>query len=112
MLAQAGGSGSNPLGMLAFFGVMIAVMYFMLILPQQKQLKQHRALLASLKKGDEVVTQGGLLGKIYAISDKVVTLEVSSGVRIRVLKTSVQSLVAGEDAAKADSKAEQQKEEK
>lgn len=111
MLAQLGGgggsSGSNPLGMLAFFGLMLGVMYFVMILPQQKQMKQHRALLASLKKGDEVVTQGGMLGKIYAISDKVVTVEIASGVRIRVLKSSVQSLVAAEEPAKAESKAEQ-----
>jgi preprotein translocase subunit YajC len=112
ILAQAGGGGSNPLGMLAFFGLMLGVMYFVMIRPQQKQMQQHRALLASLKKGDEVVTQGGLLGKIYAISDKLVTLEISNGVRIRVLKSSVQSLMAGEEAAaqKADSKAEQKEE--
>jgi preprotein translocase subunit YajC len=110
LLAQAAG-GPSGLGSMLFFGVIIAIMYFMMLRPQAKQLKEHRALLAGLKKGDDVVTQGGILGRIYAITDRIVTLEIASGVRVRVLKTSIQGRAAvAEEAAPA--KAEEKKEEK
>ena len=78
-------------GQLLFFVALFAIMYFVLIRPQQKAAKEHSTLLASLKKGDDVVTQGGILGKVYAVAEKAVTVEVANGVRIRVLKTSIQA---------------------
>jgi len=84
-----------------------AIFYFLVIRPQQKQMKDQQTMLSGLKKGDDVVTQGGLLGKIFSISDKVVTLEVASGVKLRVLKSSIQAKVTVTDEpAKADAKAE------
>ena len=88
---QLGGPGGGGVSTLVFMGLLFAVMYFVMIRPQQKQLRDHRNLLAALKKGDDVVTQGGILGKIYAITDKVVTLEVANGVRVRILKSAIQS---------------------
>jgi preprotein translocase subunit YajC len=118
-LGQAGGgSGANPMMTVLFLGAMLAVMWFIMIRPQQKQLREHRTMLASLVKGDEVVTQGGLFGKIHAITDRVVTLEIASGVRVRVLKTSIQGkaataeAAASGEAAKKEEKAEEKKEEK
>ncbi len=104
-LAQAGGLGSNPLGFVAWIAAVFAIMYFLMIRPQQKQLKEHRALLAGLKKGDEVATQGGLIGRIHEVRDRDVTLEVATGVRVRILKSSVQGRwsAAGETAAPAAS---------
>lgn len=115
ILAQAGGN--NPLSLFGFMAVMVGIMYFLMIRPQQKQLKEHRNLLASLKKGDEVVTQGGILGRIQALSDRTITLEVASGVRLRVLKTSVVSrgTVPDEGASATPvvtAKAEEKKEDK
>ncbi|MCP4195599.1 MAG: preprotein translocase subunit YajC [Proteobacteria bacterium] len=69
--------------------VMFAVFYFLLIRPQQKKAKVHQNMLGGLKKGDEVVTAGGLVGKITGVSDRVLTLEVSEKVRVRVIKTQV-----------------------
>jgi preprotein translocase subunit YajC len=69
--------------------VMFAVFYFLLIRPQQKKAKTHQNMLGGLKKGDEVVTAGGLVGKITGVSDKVLTLEVSEKVRVRVIKSQV-----------------------
>jgi preprotein translocase subunit YajC len=89
ILAQLGGGGGG-LTTFLFIGVLFAIMYFLMIRPQQKQAKEHRALLAALKKGDDVVTQGGMLGKIYAVTDKIVTLEIANGIRVRVLKSSIQ----------------------
>jgi len=104
LLAQTGGAQGYMT--FVFFGGMIAIMYFLMIRPQQKQLKQHQALLAGLKKGDAVVTQGGLIGKIDTIFDKEVKLEVAQGVKISILKSSVQSLRANPEAPKAEDKKE------
>ncbi len=109
--AQAAAPVGGGISTLVFMGLLFAVMYFVMIRPQQKQLREHRTLLAALKKGDDVVTQGGVLGKIYAITDKVVTLEIANGVRIRVLKSSIQAKgsAAEESAAAAALKVEEKK---
>ncbi len=68
---------------------MFAVFYFLLIRPQQKRQKEHENMLAALKVGDRVITQGGVLGKIVGFSDPFVILEVHDKVRIRVLRSSI-----------------------
>ncbi len=106
ILAQA--AGGSPMSTLVFVAILAAIMYFIMIRPQQKQLKAHRDLIASLKKGDEVITQGGLLGKIHLVSDRTLTLEIASGVRIRVLKTSVAAKGSvADDVAKTEEKKEE-----
>jgi len=87
LVGQASGPGGGGLmGMIPFFILMFGVMYFIMIRPQQKQAQQQKAMLAALTKGDEVITQGGMIGKINAITDRVVTLEVANGVKVRLLK--------------------------
>lgn len=76
----AGGVWASLIPLLLIF----LVFYFLLILPQQRRLKQHRRFLQELKKGDMVVTSGGLHGRIVALDDQVVTLEVADRVRVRV----------------------------
>ncbi|MCL6621071.1 MAG: preprotein translocase subunit YajC [Syntrophobacterales bacterium] len=66
--------------------LMVAVFYFLLIRPQQRKAKEHRAMLDSLKRGDRVVTAGGLIGEIVAINDQVLTLEIADKVRVEVSK--------------------------
>lgn len=111
ILAQAPGpAGGSPWGTLLFLGALFAIMYFLMIRPQQKQMKAHRELMAGLKKGDEVVTQGGMLGKIHQVSERTVTVEVANGVRIRVLKSSISA--KGAVAEEAPAKGEEKKEEK
>ncbi|MCE9672790.1 preprotein translocase subunit YajC [Myxococcus stipitatus] len=113
MLAQAGG-GSSPFQTLALLVGLVAIMYFVMIRPQQKQMKEHRNLLASLKKGDEVVTAGGILGKIHLVEERAVLVEVASGVRIRVLKTSISAkgtVAEGAQAAPAEEKKDEKKKE-
>ena len=65
------------------------IFYFLLIRPQQKRAKEHRAFLESLKRGDEVVTTGGLIGKITGLTDDVVTLEVADNVRVKVARNAI-----------------------
>ena len=111
VLAQVGGAGS-AYSTLFFIGGIFLIMYFLMIRPQQKQMKEQRALLSGLKKGDDVVTQGGLFGKIHAVTDKVVTLEIANGVRVRVQKSSVQGRSALTEEAAVAPKAEEKREEK
>lgn len=113
ILAQAAGAPGGGMMQLALILGMFAIMYFIMIRPQQKQLKAHRELVSSLKKGDEVITQGGMIGRIQAVTEREVTLEIANGVRIRVIKTSVAGRYAapGETTAPA-AKTEEKKEEK
>lgn len=106
LLAQLGGG--SPSSLFIFIAGMFAIMYFLMIRPQQKQLKAHKALLANLKKGDTVVTQGGIIGRVFLVADREVQIEVATNVKLRVLKTSVQSVLkdpaepAKSDEARAD----------
>src|SRR5689334_834465 len=106
MLAQASGGDNGLKQMVIMFAVLAPIWYFLLIRPQQKQAKQQQSLLAALKKGDEVVTQSGLLGRIDAITDKVVTLEIAKGVRVRVLLSSIQGKAGTQEEAVAPAAAE------
>ncbi|MBI2893770.1 MAG: preprotein translocase subunit YajC [Deltaproteobacteria bacterium] len=72
--------------------LMFVVFYFMLIRPQQKRAREHQQLLGQLKKGDRIVTTGGLIGRISGLTDKLVTLEVAEKVRVQVLRSQVQGL--------------------
>ena len=96
MGAPAGGASAG--GMMAQFQGMIplvfmfAIFYFLLIRPQQKKAKEHRALLESLKKGDLVVTAGGMHGKVSALDDQVVTLEIAPGVNVKINKGFIASV--------------------
>ena len=89
-LAQSGAvSGGPPFADLLFIVVIFVVFYFLLIRPQQKKAKEHRKMVAELTKGDEVVTNGGLLGRITKLGDNFVTLEVAEKTLVRVQRGSV-----------------------
>ena len=79
--------------MLIMIGIFFAIMYFMLIRPQQKRAKEHKALMDSLTKGDEVVTNGGMMGKIKSVSDDVVRVELAENVIIKIQKQSISSVL-------------------
>jgi preprotein translocase subunit YajC len=81
--AQGSSQGLSSIVMLV---IMFGIFYFLLIRPQQKKAKEHKALLDALKKGDAVVTAGGIHGKIVAIDDNVATLEIATGVNIKINK--------------------------
>lgn len=70
--------------------LMFGVFYFILIRPQVKKQRQHQDMLSKLEKGDMVITNGGLIGKISGITDTVLTLELQEKVRVRVMRSSVQ----------------------
>ena len=90
--AQGGGGDANTFSLIMLIAL-FAVFYFVLIRPQSKRQKEHKAMVASLSKGDEVVTNGGLLGKITNVGDSFVTLEVTEGTRVKVQRMAVASLM-------------------
>jgi preprotein translocase subunit YajC len=88
--APAGGDMQSFLtGQAPFLVIMIAAMYFFMIRPQQKKMKEHRAMMDAVAKGDEVVTAGGVLGTISKVGDNYLGLEVSKGVEIQIQRSAV-----------------------
>lgn len=73
--------------------LMFVLLYFMMIRPQMKRAKEHKSMTDALQKGDEVVTTGGVLGKITKVSDAYITLEVAPGTEINVQRPAVQTLL-------------------
>ena len=94
--AQGGGGG---LGAFLPLIIIFVIFYFLLIRPQQKKAKQHRELLDSLKKGDRVVSAGGLHGVITGMANDVVTMEISPKVRVKVSRSSISGVMRKADTA-------------
>lgn len=95
--AGQGGSGQGAAGGLGFFAplvIMMVIFYFLLIRPQQKRQKELKSMLAGLQKGDVVLTQGGLQGKVTGLTDTVVTLEIAEKVRVKIQRAYVVSVVS------------------
>jgi preprotein translocase subunit YajC len=87
-----GTPGGGMVGALFPLALMFLVFYFLLIRPQQKRTRQHKQLLENLKRGDEVITTGGIYGKITGITENVITLEIADNVRIKVQRENVSGL--------------------
>jgi preprotein translocase subunit YajC len=83
------GQSSNPIGAFLPFILIALVFYFVFFRPQQKQAKAHQAFIGALKKGDEVVTQGGIIGTVTQVEDRTVTVDVGGGTKLRILKNQV-----------------------
>ncbi len=95
-LALAEGSAADPMGVtgqLIFLGGFLVIFYFLLWRPQSKRQKEHKNLISGLAKGDEVVTAGGILGKVTKVTDDFVVVEVSEGVQLPFQKASVTALL-------------------
>ena len=80
--------------------LIFAIMYFLLIRPQQKKLKDHKNMVAAVRRGDQVVTQGGIMGKITKVKDdNEVEVEIAKGVKVRVVKSTIATVVAKTEPA-------------
>nr|WP_246065609.1 preprotein translocase subunit YajC [Hydrocarboniclastica marina] len=81
----------NPMGQIIFFAGFILIFYFLIWRPQSKRAKEHKNLVTSLDKGDEVVTGGGLTGKITKVTDDFIVLQIADNVEVKVQKSAVAS---------------------
>lgn len=86
---DAAPSGGSPLSGIVLFAGMIAIFYFVLWRPQAKERKKVQLFIGALKRGDEVVTQGGIVGTVTLVDDRTVTIDVGGGTKMRVLKSYV-----------------------
>ncbi len=92
--AESSGAKSPQPGfmdMMPMFVMLIFIMYFLVIRPQSKKMKAHQSFVTALKKGDSVLTTGGILGTIAGLTDQYITLEVNDGFKLRVLRTHIAS---------------------
>ncbi len=85
---SAGGAGSTVffIGQFVLIGL---IFWFLIIRPQQKRAKEHQALINAVKRGDQVVTAGGIVGKVTKVDDNMVEVEIASGVKVRVIKSTL-----------------------
>jgi preprotein translocase subunit YajC len=102
--AAPGAGGPGPLVTILPFILIFVIMYFMVIRPQQKKAKDHREMLNKLKKNDEVMTSGGIYGKVVDLKENVVTLEVAQNVRIRVNRAQIATVIGAEKAPAKEGK--------
>ncbi len=89
----AGGAQPSALTSLLPLVLIFVVFYFLLIRPQTKRAKEHKAMVAALSAGDEVVTSGGMLGRVTEVGDQFLTVEVAEGVRVKVQRHTVTSVL-------------------
>ncbi len=99
--AQAAGGGLGALGSFMPLILIFAIMYFLLIRPQQKKAKDHRAMVEAVRRGDQVVTAGGLIGKISKVKDDgEVEVELAKDVKVRVVKSTLSQVISKTEPAK------------
>jgi preprotein translocase subunit YajC len=91
--AQGAPGGAAPYGDIMFLVLLFAVFYFLLIRPQQKRAKEHKKMVEAVAKGDEVVTNGGVLGKIVEVGDTFLTVNIAEGVDVKLQRSSVAATV-------------------
>ncbi|MGH7923791.1 MAG: preprotein translocase subunit YajC [Candidatus Binatus sp.] len=92
-------SGPGPI-----LAMVVAVMYFMVFRPQNKKAQEQAKMLSALKRNDEVVTTGGIIGRIHEVGDKVLTLEVAPNIRVRVERSQISSMSSYKASAKKEEK--------
>jgi preprotein translocase subunit YajC len=110
--AQTAGAGDGALGMggglmqLLPIVAIFVIFYFLLIRPQQRKAKEHKALLASVRRGDRVVTGGGILGLVTKVlNENYVQVEIAEGVKVKVLKSTIADIPSRTEPAKDDKRA-------
>lgn len=109
----AGAAGPMAGGFMQFVPLVLifAVMYFLLIRPQQKKLKEHRAMLEAVRRGDRVVTNGGIIGLVVkaADGDRELTVEIAENVRVKVMRDMLSSVISKTEPVAAEAKTEEKK---
>ena len=98
--AQAAGGAGNPIAQFLPLILIFAIMYFLLIRPQQKKMKEHQKMVEGLRRGDQVVTQGGLIGKVVKVKDdNEVEVQLADGVNVRVVQSTIAQVLSKTEPA-------------
>ena len=97
--AQGGGDGGSSFLSLLPLVIIFVLFYFLLIRPQQKRAKQHKEMVASVKKGDDVATNGGLVGRVVDLDDNFATLEIAKDVNVKIQRPSIGQMIPKGSAA-------------
>jgi len=104
-MGQTGGQGAGGIAGFLPIIILFAIFYFLLIRPQQKKAKEHKAMIANLKKGTRIVTSGGIYGTIVSIDDTTIGLEIAEKVKIKISRGNVAAQITDNDSAqKSDTK--------
>jgi len=103
VLAQ-GKPGRSGMPMLILFGGMIFLMYLFMIRPQSKQRKEHRTMLEALKKGDKIVTVGGIYGIVTNVKDRIIVVKVADNVKLEVLRSGIAQVVESKEDIKEETR--------
>jgi preprotein translocase subunit YajC len=107
--AQASPGGFEMLNSLLVPTILIiGIMYFLMIRPQQKRMKEHREMIAAIRRGDTLVTSGGIIGKVTKVEENELQVEIADGVRIKVLRSTVSEVRGKAEGGAAQGKAEAQ----
>ena len=101
--ADSGATGFGGFSMLPLI-LIFAIFYFVMIGPERKKRKQREAMLAELKKGDKIMTSGGMLAAVANVADDVVTLQIADGVRVRYSRQSIQTVISDDPPSGKDDK--------
>ncbi len=97
--AQDAGAAGGLISIIPFILIFV-IMYFLLIRPQQKKMKEHQAMVSALRRGDQVVTQGGIIGKVVKVKeDGEAEVEIADGVKVRVLKQTIANVISKTEPA-------------
>ena len=101
--AQAAGGAGGAGGLVGFVPIILifAIMYFLMIRPQQKKVKEHRAMVEALRRGDQVVTQGGLIGKVVKVTDGEAEIEIAPNVKVKVIKATIAQVMSKTEPVEA-----------
>jgi preprotein translocase subunit YajC len=101
--AQAAAGGGAAGGLIGFVPILLifVIMYFLMIRPQQKKMKEHRAMVEALRRGDQVVTSGGMIGKVVKVADTEVEVELAPNVKVRVIKNTIAQVMSKTEPAEA-----------
>ncbi len=98
--AQAAGGAGGAFASFVPLILIFAIMYFLLIRPQQKKVKQHQAMVQALRRGDQVVTQGGIIGKVVKVKeDGEIEVEIAPDTKVRVIKSTVAQVISKTEPA-------------
>jgi len=100
--AQSAGGAAGAFTSFVPLILIFAIMYFLMIRPQQKKLKEHKAMVEALRRGDQVLTQGGIVGKVTKVAeDGIVEVEIADGVKVKVLKNTIAQVMSKTEPAAA-----------